>query len=145
MNTTKIKIPMWFWGVAVFFLLWNLMGVLSFLGHTFISEETLAQLPENERNLYGEYPMWTTVVFAIAVIGGLLGSIGLVLKKKWAKMAFIVSLLAIIPQMIHNLFFTRSVEVYGQAKAAIMPVLVIVFGVFLIWFSHFAIAKKWLQ
>ena len=140
-----IKIPVWFWILAVFFLLWNIMGVLSFFSHVFISDKMLTKLPEDQSALYGEYPLWTNVVFAIAVFGGLFGSLGLILKKKWAKLAFIVSLGGIIPQMIHNLFFTKSIEVYGPGQAAIMPVMVVTFGVFLIWFSKYATHKNWLK
>lgn len=141
----KIKIPIWFWVTAVFFLLWNSMGVISFFAHTFISEEDLALLPTQERELYGDYPIWTTIVFAIAVFGGLLGAVGLLLKKKWSKTAFIISLLAIVPQMTHNLFFTKSVEVYGVGQAAAMPIMVVVFGLFLVWFSSYGIKKNWLK
>tara|TARA_B110000046_G_C12737511_1_gene291108 strand:+ start:177 stop:608 length:432 start_codon:yes stop_codon:yes gene_type:complete len=140
-----IKIPVWFWILAVFFLLWNIMGVLSFFSHVFISDEMLTKLPEDQSALYGDYPLWTNVVFAIAVFGGLFGSLGLILKKKWAKLAFIVSLGGIIPQMIHNLFFTKSIEVYGPGQAATMPVLVVVCGIFLIWFSKYATHKNWLK
>ena len=145
MELEKTKIPIWFWVVSIFFLLWNIMGVFSFLAHTFISNEALAELPSNERELYGEYPLWTTIVFAIAVIAGMIGAIGLVLKKKWSKMAFVISLLAIIPQMIHNVFFTKSIEVYGTVEAVTMPALVVVVGLFLVWFSMFAIKKQWLN
>jgi len=145
MENTKIKIPVWFWVIAVFFLLWNIMGVVSFFGHTFISDESLAKLPIKERELYGEFSIWTTIVFAIAVFGGLLGSIGLVLKKKWSKMAFLISLVAIIPQMIHNVFFTKSMEVYGPGQAMTMPIMVVAFGVLLVWYSNMAINKKWLK
>jgi hypothetical protein len=145
MENEKVKIPKWFWVVAIFFLLWNIMGVLSFFGHTFISEGALAELPTNERELYGEYSLWITIVFAIAVLGGIIGSIGVVFRKKWSKTAFTISLLAIIPQMIHNVFFTSSVEVYGTIKAVTMPVLVVIFGVLLVWFSIFGIKNNWLK
>lgn len=141
----KIKIPFWFWIITVFFLLWNIMGVISFFSFTFISEESLANLPLAERELYGDYPFWTILVFAIAVFFGLLGSVGLLLKKKWAKLDFIISLCAIIPQMIHNVFFTKSMEVYGLTQTVTMPILVFIFGVFLIWFSNFSINKNWLK
>jgi hypothetical protein len=145
MEHEKTKSPVWFLIVSIFFLLWNIMGLLSFLAHTFISDEAIAALPANEKALYGEYPLWTTIVFAIAVIAGLIGAIGLVMKKKWSKMAFIISLLAIIPQMTHNVFFTKSIDVYGTAQAVTMPALVVVFGIFLVWFSMFGIKKNWLQ
>lgn len=145
MEHEKIKIPIWFWVVSIFFLLWNTMGVFSFLAHTFISNEALAELPSNERELYGEYPLWTTIVFAIAVIAGMIGAIGLVWKKRWSKMAFVISLLAIIPQMIHNVFFTKAIEVYGVVEAVTMPALVVLFGLFLVWFSMLANRKHWLK
>lgn len=145
MENVKMKIPKWFWVVAVFFLLWNIMGVLSFFAHTFISEEALAALPEQERALYGDYPIWTTLVFAIAVFFGFFGAFGLTLKKKWSKWAFIISFCAIIPQMIHNVFFTKSMEVYGPGQAATMPVMVVVFGLLAILFSNYSIQKKWLK
>ncbi|SEB54652.1 hypothetical protein SAMN04489761_1323 [Tenacibaculum sp. MAR_2009_124] len=139
------KMPNWYWILAVFFLLWNIMGVFSFYVHTFISADTLAQLPENERVLYNEYPIWITVIFGIAVFFGLMGSIGLILKKKWSKIAFVISILAIIPQMIHNVFFTKSIDVYGLLHTITMPVLVVAFGLFLVWFSMFSIKRNWLN
>lgn len=144
MKNNKINIPVWFWIISVLSLLWNAMGVISFFSHTFISAEALANLPLAERELYGDYPLWTTVVFAIAVFSGFVGSLGLVFKKKWSKPTFIISLCAIIPQMAHNLFFTKSMEVYGPGQAATMPIMVVLFGVFLVWYSNKAVQKKWL-
>jgi len=140
-----MKIPKWFWVVTIFFLLWNILGVFSFFAHTFISEEALSALPDKERALYGDYPFWTTLVFAIAVSFGMFGSLGLLLKKKWSILVFIISFCAIIPQMIHNLFFTKSIDVYGPVQAATMPILVVVFGLFLIWFSNYSIKKDWIK
>lgn len=145
MENGKIKLPVWFWIVAAFSLLWNLLGVVSFFMHVFISQEALDALSVAERDLYHSYPLWTNIVFAIAVFFGFAGSLGLVLKKKWSKMAFIISLIAIVPQMIHNVFVTKSIEVYGLAQAVTMPILVVVFGILLVWFSSFAINKKWLK
>ncbi|WP_298475252.1 hypothetical protein [uncultured Maribacter sp.] len=145
MEHKKTITPLWFWVVSIFFLLWNIMGVFSFFAHTFISDSALAQLSSAEMKLYNEYPLWITFIFAIAVCAGIVGSMGLVLKKKWSKTAFIISLLAIIPQMIHNVFFTTSIEVYGYVEAVTMPVLVVAFGLFLLWFSKLGIKKNWLQ
>ncbi len=145
MKKTKLQLPVWFWIVAVVFLLWNIMGIFSFLMHTYISDEAMAKLSVAERELYAEYPLWTTIVFAIAVIFGFVGSLGLIFKQKWSKIAFIISLIAIIPQMIHNVFFTKSIEVYGVAQAITMPILVVVIAIFLVWFSNFSIHKKWLN
>jgi uncharacterized membrane protein (DUF2068 family) len=144
-DATRTHIPKWFWVFAVIFLLWNLMGILSFFAHTFITEEALANLPSNERALYAEYSIGITIIFAIATFGGLIASIGLVLKRKWAKTFSVISFLAIVPQMIHNVFFTKSMEVYGVLQTITMPILVVLFGALLIWFSNFSRRKNWLQ
>ncbi len=145
METSKTKAPNWYLVVAVILLLWNLMGLLSFFAHVFITDEVLASLPEQERQLYDEYPLWTNLIFAIAVFTGFAGAIGLMVKKKWARLAFILSLCAIVPQMIHNLFFTKSMEVYGTAEAVSMPIIVVVFGILSIWFTNYSIKKNWLN
>jgi len=144
MENQETTIPKWFWAVAIFSLLWNLMGVSSFYLQVSMTDEALKTLPLAEQELYNSYPLWTFIAFAFAVFGGIIGSVGLLMKKKWAKPAFIISLLAIIPQMIQNLFFTNAREVYGPGTE-VMPILVIIFGVFLIWFSTFGIRKGWLK
>ncbi len=141
----SIKVPGWFWGVSILFLLWNIMGVLSFVGHAFISEETLAAMTESERQLFDSYPIWIYVAFALAVLGGFIGCVGLLLRKKWSKMTFTISLIAIIIQMGYNTFFTKTIEVYGMTQALTMPILIVVFGIFLLWFSNFCIKKGWIS
>ena len=143
MENKESKIPKWYWAMTFFFLFWNLMGVVSFCMQLFVSEEALQAMPEAEQELYGSYPMWTKVAFAVAVAGGILGCVGLLLAKKWAKSAFVISLLAIIPQMAQNLFFSKAREVYGPGTK-IMPILIIVTGIFLVWFSTYAIRNNWI-
>ena len=144
MEKQKTTVPKWFWAIAVFFLLWNLMGVSSFIQQVLMSDEAMAALPEAEQDLYNSYPLWTIIAFAIAVFQGTLGSIGLLMRKSWAIFAFIFSLFAIIPQMGYSLFYTNAREVYGPGTE-VMPVMVIIIGAFLVWFSVFAIKKSWLK
>ena len=144
MENTSSKAAIWFKVVVILLFIWNLMGIWSFYMHVFISEEALAALPENERALYGQYPLWTEIAFAIAVIGGTLGTLGLLLLRKWAKPILILSLIAIVIQMTHSLFLTDSIEVYG-AMTYLMPVLVILIAIFLVWLAKLADKKEWLS
>ncbi len=142
---TTSKIPTWFWVIAVILLLWNLMGIGSFVFHSFIMRgEALEALPENERTLYGEYPLWTHIVFGIATIGALLANILLLAKKKIAISLFVISLIAILIQMFHNLFLTSAVEVFGPGTY-VMPILVTIIAVFEVWFSRYVHKKGWIH
>ena len=145
MNNLKIKVPIWFWAIAIIFLLWNIMGVLSFLMHTLTPGEALSLMPLEERELYDSYPAWATVLFAIGVFCGLIGSLGLLFRKKWAKPIFTLSLIAVIIQMTHNVFFTNTVEVYGTTQAVTIPLIVVVLSLLAVLFSNSTIKKNWLQ
>jgi hypothetical protein len=138
------KPPAWFWVVAVIALLWNLMGVGSYLMDAYVSIEQLEAMSQEMRELYEGRPAWVTACFAIAVFGGTLASIVLLLRKKWARPVFIISLLAAMAQFIHWLFMTNSVEVYGT-EAYIFPILVVIFGIYEIFFTKQGIARGWLK
>ena len=136
--------PRSFLVIGIVALLWNLLGVFSYLMQVTMSAEALAQLPEAERVLIESLPSWVTGAFAIAVFVGLLACVGLLLKKAWAASLFIVSLVAIVLQMGYWLFITNSMEVYGPEVFG-MPVLVTSIGVFLVWYSRGAKSKGWLS
>ena len=143
MNST-IKPATWFWIVSIIALVWNLMGVMAYLAQVTMSPEAMAALPENQRLLYQSTPSWATGAFAIAVWGGTLGCILLLLRKKLASLLLIVSLLGVLVQLYHSFFISNSFAVFGPG-GMIMPGMVVVFGIFLIWFSRKAASNQWLN
>ena len=142
--TSNTKPATWFWVVSVLALVWNLLGVMAYIMQVTMSPEALQALPENERTLMESVPMWVTSAFAIAVWGSTLGSILLLMRKKIATPVLILSFMAILVQMYYNLFMSKSMEVYGPGGLA-MPVMVLVFGIFLIWFSRKSTANGWIK
>ena len=135
MNSTTNKPTTAFWVIGVIALVWNVMGVMAYLAQAYMTEDVLATLPEAEQALYQNIPAWATAAFAIAVFGGSLGCLLLLMKKKLAKTVFSVSLLGILVQMYYNLFQSNAMEVYGPG-GMVMPILVLVIGAFLIWYSQ---------
>ncbi|WP_108424147.1 hypothetical protein [Flagellimonas amoyensis] len=144
MTTTTVKPPTWFWVVGVIALLWNLMGVFNYLSQAFNKQLILEGLDEAQRGVFEGIPAWATAAFAIAVFSGTLGCIGLLLRKKWARPLFIISLLAAIAQFGHWLFINNAVEAFGPSSYA-MPIIVILIGIYLIFFSKQGIQKGWLK
>lgn len=123
-----------FWIIGIVALIWNLMGVYAYLQQAYMTAEDLAALPSEQQALYENVPAWVTGAFAIAVFGGVLACILLLMKKKLATMIFLVSLIGIIVQMSYNLFMSKAVEVYGPG-GMIMPAMVLLIGVYLLWYS----------
>jgi hypothetical protein len=142
--TTSVKPATWFWVVSGIALVWNLMGVMAYIMQVTMSPEALQALPENERTLIESVPAWATGAFAIAVWGSTLGSVLLLMRKKLATPILIFSLAGILVQMYYNVFMSKSMEVYGPGGLA-MPAMVLLFGVFLIWFSRKSAANGWIK
>ena len=133
----------WFWIVSVLALLWNLMGVGAYLNDAFMSVDDLAQLTQDQRLLYESTPAWVTAAFAVAVWAGLLGSIALLIRKKWAGTVLLISLIGALAQNVYLFFLSTTFEVMGK-EAMYLSITVILVGVLLVLFAKWAGKKKYI-
>lgn len=141
--TTSVKPPAWFWVVSALALLWNLYGLFNFYLSTFNQVVILETLNQEQREVFEAMPMWATIAFAIATIAGTLASIGLLMRKKWAKLLFTISLIAMIVQFVNWLFVQNAPEVFPNSYT--MPIVVVIVGILLILFANTGIKKEWLS
>ncbi|MEG3049898.1 MAG: hypothetical protein RR792_06910, partial [Thermomonas sp.] len=84
------------------------------------------------------------VPFAIATIGGVLGSLGLLLGKRWAVPVLLLSLLAILAQFGSIYAITPTWALTGIA-GAVLPLCIALFGLFLWHYARKAAARGWLR
>ncbi|WP_055437257.1 hypothetical protein [Lacinutrix algicola] len=131
------KVPIWYWIVTILALLWNAMGVVAYIGQANMSDEVLAQMSETDQQMYANLPVWYTAAFAIAVFAGTLGCLALVLRKKWAYVILLISLIAAIAQMSYLTF------VLEMANA--MTPLIIIVGMALVYLAKHGIRKGWIS
>ena len=141
-DSNKIKAPKWFMIVAAVLLVWNIFGVVAYIMHVTMSPEALAALPEAQRQIYENTPDWATAAFAIAVNGGVLGCLLLLLKRSLAGLFLQLSLAAVLVQMFHAFFMSNSFAVFGPG-GLVMPVMVIVFAIYLVMQAAKAKAHRW--
>jgi hypothetical protein len=130
--------------VAGIALVWNLLGVMAYVQQAYMGPEAIAALPEAQRALMDATPAWATAAFAIAVHGGALGSLALLMRKAWAVPVLVLSLLAVIVQMFHSFIMSNSFEVFGPG-GVIMPVMVIIIAVYLVVLSMKARDNRWIS
>ena len=138
------KPPIGFWIVSIVALLWNLAGVSNYLMQAFATPEMLAEMPEHQRQYMEQTPSWVIACFAVAVWGGAVGSLMLLLRKKVAYLILIVSLLGAVGQVSYSLLLSNAIEVYGSS-GMILPILIIGIGIYLVIFAKKGTAKGWLQ
>lgn len=145
METSNVAPPKWYWGVSSLALVWMLFGVMAWTADLTMDEAALAQMSESQQQLYAQRPQWLFVVYAIAVFSGLLGAIGLLMRRSWAVPALAVSLAAIVVQFGYTLFAMDAIRLLGPATALPFPIVIFVIALLLLWFATRAKKSGWLR
>ncbi len=133
METTSTP-PTWYRVGSWMLFAWMLMGILSFLNSESMSAEALAALPQEMQDLMAATPLWLRVIYGVATVSGLVGALGLVLRKSWSIAVLTVSLVAVLIQMSYWLFGMRALAILGSGAAG-MPSVVIILGGFAVYFA----------
>ena len=143
-STTGGKRSVGYWIVAAFALVWSLIGVAMWYIQVNMSSEQLALMTEPQRQVYEGTPGWINIVFAVAVFAGVLGGLGLLLKKGWTSTMFMLSLVALLIQVIGAFVVTPAWAAYGPV-GLVMPAVLVVIALFLLWYANKAKARGWLS
>ena len=138
------KPPVWFWVIAVLGLLWEVMGCLSYLREVTMTPADLAKLPVAQQELWTSMPDWLFGLFAVAVWVGLLGAIMLVARKRWARPLLLISVIAATLQFAWIFTMMPILKTIGPSSA-IFPAIIILIGIFLVWFAGLGIRRGWLR
>lgn len=109
-----------------------------------MSAEQLAAMTDAQRQVYEATPGWLNIAFAVAVFAGVLGALGMLLKKKWAATMFLLSLIALLVQMIGAYVATPAWSAYGPV-GLVMPAVLLAIALFLLWYTNKAQARGWLS
>lgn len=139
------SLPRWYWIVTSLALIWMLFGVFALVMDLMTNEAALEGLSEAERQLYAARPTWLFIVYGIAVLAGLGGVIGLLLRKTWAVAVLALSLIAVIIQFAYVLFIMGAIDVVGAAAALPFPLVIFTIGVLLLWLAMRARRLGWLD
>lgn len=138
-----VRPPAWFWILAILGLLFELFGVGTYLMYVGILPGNDADMSEAERALMDGMPVWATAAYAIAVFAGALGALGLLLRKAWARLLLILSLLGILVQFGWWLLLSGAMEVIGPSVATV-PAVIILVAIVLVWLAGIGVKRGWL-
>ena len=134
-------LPKWYKPAAVVAVLWNLMGVSAYLIDVTTSPQAVATMTDAQRAMYESRPAWFVAAYACAVWFGVGGSIGLLLRKRWAKLLLVVSLLGLIAQDVA--LFSRP-EVLADMTVVVLQSMVLVIAVLLLVMARKAESEEWI-
>lgn len=134
--------PMWYLPVAILALLWNLVGCAAYLADVLLTPEDVAKMTAAQQALYAARPSWSVAATAIAVWGGALGCVGLILRKRWATPLLVASLLGLVAQDVSLFLLPGAAAV--EMTAVVLQGMVFAIGVALVLLAREAAAKRWI-
>ena len=131
------RAPGWVRIVAALGLVWNLFGVYQYL-------MTVGVVAGADAASVAAMPAWVTGAFAVAVFGGTLGCLGLLMLKGWSKLLLLVSLLGVLAMDVWMFALSGLGGTMANAEMAVTAC-VLVIAVLLVWLSYSADRKGWLS
>lgn len=115
--------------IAIMFLLWNLMGLASFVMQYMMDVNELAKTDPAGAKAFAAMPGWLWLVYAVAVLAGTGGAIALLMRKKAAVPLFLLSLVAVVVQFGYVFLATDLIAAKGVVVAMAFPLLIFVIAI----------------
>ena len=117
-------VPAWYWIAAIAALLFESAGAFLFANSLMLDPATL---PLDQRTIFEATPQWMTIVWGIAILTGVIGAIGLLIRKRFAETALLVSLVAVAVQF-SGIFLVRQLRELTPEEHLIVPVVILLFA-----------------
>jgi hypothetical protein len=91
------------------------MGAMAYVMVEMKNEAYMSEFTPEQVDFVSSYPVWLVAAWAIAVWGGVLGSVLLLLRKHLAMSVFLVSWGAMAVTTFRNYVVSNGMEVFGSA------------------------------
>jgi hypothetical protein len=120
---TSGRTPWHLWLVGILALLWDAVGAFDYVATQFRMESYMSQFTPEQLEFFYGFPAWVVAFWALAVWGGLLGSVLLLMRRRLAVAVFLTSFLSMVVTSIHNFLLVDGLEVMGSTGAAFSGVI----------------------
>ena len=111
----------WYWPVAVACLLFEAAGAYLFANSLRLDPATL---PLDQRAIFDATPQWMTIAWAVAIGAGLLGAMGLLMRRRFAEPLLLGSLIAVAVQF-SGLFLVTQLRELTPEEHLVVPVVIL--------------------
>lgn len=137
-------VPGWYWLVAVAALLFEGVGCYAHYLEVMRSPAEVAALPLDQRRLVELTPIWISGAYAVAVWVGMIGAVGLLLRRRFAVLALLVSLVAIVVQF-GGILLVPALRSSIPSDQLLGPIIIFVIAYGLWQFASMARKRGWLS
>ena len=109
--------PWHLWLIGITGILWNVMGVVSFMLTQLKVEAVMSRYPPQQRAYFESFPLWTVAFWAVGVFGGVIGSGLLLLRNRLAFHALLIAMIGTIVSTLGGLFLLGGMQVMRETDA----------------------------
>ena len=118
-------VPAWFWAAAIAALLFELLGCFFYVVEVRMTGAEISALPIDQRAMLEARPGWYYAAFAGAVWVGLVGAIGLLLRKAWSAPLLLASMIFAILQF-SSIVIVPAMRDSTPSDALAVPIAIII-------------------
>lgn len=126
----RMPTPVHLWVVGVVTLLFNAMGIISYLTTKLGMLEQMGLSPE-QIAFMNAYPAWISAFWALGVWGAFGGSVLLLFRSRWALPAMVVATVGLIGTTLGNYVV---LDVPAEMQAPLLDVAIWVVTLFLLFY-----------
>jgi hypothetical protein len=148
-QAVSARTPLHLWIVGGLATLWNAIGAYDYLMTRMRNSEYIASMmPNVDPNVVFAWvdamPIWAQIGWGLGVWMGLLGSVLLLLRSRWAVWSFGLSFIGIVLGIGYQIAVSPPPG-GNEGINAVIPYLVIVFGAALFFYARAQAAKGLLR
>jgi len=130
------KTPWHLWLIGVVGFLWSSMGAMDYVMTQTKNESYMSAFTPEQLSFFYGLPSWVVAAWAIAVWGGVVGSIFLLLRKGIAVWIFLASLVGILITSFQNYVLSNGFEVIGDTFSLVFTAIIFVVALGLYLYSR---------
>jgi len=132
--------PAHLWIVGILALLWNGFGCVDYLMTRMRNADYIAAMmpgtnPGEVFAYIDSFPAWAQFGWGLGVWFGLAGAILLLMRMRWATIAFALSLLGAVLGLGYQILNPGGPAAMHEGAGAVMPYVIIAFAAFLLWYA----------
>src|SRR6476619_6616391 len=141
-TTAQARTPIHLWIVGVLSLLWNCFGCFDYLMTRMRNTEYLASaMPSVDPNAMlawiDGFPLYAQIGWGLGVWMGLLGSVLLLLRSRWAVWSYGLSLIGALLGLGYQIAMAPPLPgAHESALTRMIPYIVIVIAAVLVWYAN---------
>jgi hypothetical protein len=140
-QAVSARTPAHLWIVGILSFLWNCFGAYDYVMSNMRNMDYLKSAmpgvdPAAALAWMDAFPIYAKVGWALGVWGGLLGAILLLMRSRYAVWAFAVSMLGIVLSIGWQIVAAPPLSGADSGIYKVMPYVIILLGLFLLWYSR---------